>query len=61
MIRDTEIEPKQANDGADQPLGLAQGQVKHRALLRDKRDEKPYPDCRATACNFNAVAMASAE
>jgi hypothetical protein len=29
MVRDCEIEAKQMDDGADQPLGLAQSQAEH--------------------------------
>jgi hypothetical protein len=29
LVRDSEIEAKQTDDGADQPLGLAQSQAEH--------------------------------
>src|SRR5258706_10015762 len=40
MVRDSEIETEQADDGADQPFGLPQGQAEYGAQLQRRRDRQ---------------------
>src|SRR3984893_6882285 len=40
MVRDSEIETEQANDGADQPFGLPQSQAEHGAQRQRRRDRQ---------------------
>src|SRR4029077_2899016 len=40
MVRDGEIETKQADDGADQPFGLPQSQAEHDAQCQRRRDRQ---------------------
>jgi hypothetical protein len=41
MVRDSEIETEQADDGADQPFGLPQSQAEHGAQRQRRRDRQP--------------------
>src|SRR3954468_1373873 len=40
MVRDREIETEQADDGADQPFGLAQSQAEHSFEGQGRRDRQ---------------------
>ena len=40
MVRDSEIETEQADDGADQPFGLPQSQAEHGAQRQRRRDRQ---------------------
>ena len=40
MVRDSEIETEQADDGADQPFGLTQSQAEHGAQRQRRRDRQ---------------------
>ena len=40
MVRDGEIETEQADDGADQPFGLAQSQAEHGPQRQRRRDRQ---------------------